>query len=203
MNKMRAAKGEAGYITAERIRRGLITILLFLIPLTAFLIAYRVTGTRQNVVTIIAMVGCIPACMSAVSLIMVYTVRSIPEETYRRISEKCGSLTMAYDLYMTNYDKNTLFDAIAICGATAVGLVTYKKPDLNDAKRHVENVLRLDGFHVNMTILTDVNAFAERLVSMNEHAESLREGHPRREDTRYPEETFEEQVRHILLQVSL
>ena len=43
-------------------KRLLITVALFLIPLAAFLAAFLITGTKKNIITVIAMVGCLPAC---------------------------------------------------------------------------------------------------------------------------------------------
>lgn len=199
----KAYKGEAGYIDYERFSRMVRTAILFIIPLAALVGATLYFGTRQNIITVIAMVGMIPACMSAVSVILVYTIRSIPKKLFEEIQPRTGSLTMAYDLYMTNYDKNTLFDAIAVCGDTVVGLATFKNPDRKEAETHIGNVLRQDGFRANVSVLGDEKKFLERLDSLNAHAESIRAGVKRREDDRYPEETYEEQILHILMQVSL
>ena len=51
-------KGDYGYIRYEKKKRLLITVALFLIPLAAFLAAFLITGTKKNIITVIAMVGC-------------------------------------------------------------------------------------------------------------------------------------------------
>ena len=50
-------KGDYGYIRYEKKKRLLITVALFLIPLAAFLAAFLITGTKKNIITVIAMVG--------------------------------------------------------------------------------------------------------------------------------------------------
>ncbi len=199
----RAYKGEAGYIAYERFRRVLVTAVLFAIPIAAFITAYFLTGTKSNIITVIAMVGCIPACMSAVSAVMVYTIRSIPRDLYDRILPHAGDLVMAYDLYLTNGDKNVLYDAVAICGRTVVALTTFKNPDLKEAEKHMLNMVRAGGLSANVTIMRDPDKFIERLDTMNAHSAELRSGVGRVNDERYPEETPEGQILHVLKNVSL
>ena len=110
---------------------------------------------------------------------------------------------MGYELYMTNYDKNTLLDAVAICGDTIVGLATYKNPNRKDAETHMLNMVRSAGFRASVNVLTEPEKFYERLESMNAHADDLRKDIAPKKDSRYPEETYEEQLMHILLSVSL
>ena len=199
----RAYKGEAGYIAYERFRRVLVTAVLFAIPLAAFLTAYFMTGTKSNIITVVAMVGCIPACMSAVSAIMVYTIRSIPRDLYDRIRTHTDGLYMAYDLYLTNGDKNVLLDAVAVCGRTVVALTTFKNPDLKEGEKHMANMIRSGGLAATVNLMKDPDKFIERLDSLSAHASELREGIARVPDERYPEEAPEEQILHVLKNVSL
>ena len=121
---MKAKKGEWGYLEAQRIRRLVITILLFSIPALIFMTSMLYFGTNKNIMTIVAMVGIVPASMSLVNLIMFLMRKSLPEEEYRAIHEHEGDLTVAYELYMTSEKQNAMVDCIAICGNEVVGLVT-------------------------------------------------------------------------------
>ena len=199
----KAGKGYAGYITYERFRRIVRTVILFLIPFAAFIASYIYFGTRQNIITVVSMIGMIPACMSAVSVVMVFTVRSIPKELYERIQENCGDLAMGYELYMTNYDKSTLLDAVAVCGDTIVALATFKKPNRQEAESHMLKMIRAAGFRANVTVMDDADKYIERLASLSAHAPGLRAGIQARKDSRYPEDSYEEQLMHILLSASL
>ncbi len=64
-------KGDYGYFKKEKLRRALVTFVLFLIPLTAYFVGWAYFKTRMTIVTVIVVVGCLPACKSAVSTIMV------------------------------------------------------------------------------------------------------------------------------------
>ena len=69
---MKVQKGEFGYIRWQKKRRILVTLGLFLLPLAAFIAGVLVTGTRNNLITVIAVVGCLPACRSMVGVIMMW-----------------------------------------------------------------------------------------------------------------------------------
>lgn len=43
-------KGDYGYIRYEKKKRLLTTVVLFLIPLVAFLAAFLITGTKKNII---------------------------------------------------------------------------------------------------------------------------------------------------------
>ena len=76
-------KGDYGYIRYEKKKRLLITVALFLIPLAAFLAAFLITGTKKNIITVIAMVGCLPACRALVNMIMMWMQK--PEKLNARL----------------------------------------------------------------------------------------------------------------------
>ena len=65
-------KGDYGYIRYEKKKRLLITVALFLIPLAAFLAAFLITGTKKNIITVIAMVGCLPACRVILQITIIF-----------------------------------------------------------------------------------------------------------------------------------
>ena len=73
---MKIRKGDYGYISRQKLTRFLKTILFFLLPLAFFIVGYVLNnGDRMNIYTVIAIVGCIPACMSAVGMIITGVVQ--------------------------------------------------------------------------------------------------------------------------------
>ena len=55
-------KGSYGYIQYQKKKRLLVTFILFLIPLVIFATGLIQTKTRLNLFTVVAIVGCLPAC---------------------------------------------------------------------------------------------------------------------------------------------
>ena len=198
----KATKGQFGYFRYERMRRLLITIITVLFPAAVFVAGIVVYGTERNLLTVIALVLVIPFAMAFVSLVMVYTHSSISEEEYKEIEEHAGTLTMAYELYVTHETASTMVDAFAICGNTVVGLVTEKKGDPKFTADYIKKVLRSNGIGSNVALMTDRKHFLERLDSMNEHSESLRDV-KFKPDSRYPDYDLEQTIWIFLTQISL
>ena len=110
------AKGTFGYISSEKKRRALITAGLFVLPLLVLFGGIWYYGTRNNICTVLAIVGCLPGCRSIVNLIMICKCHPLDESLYREISAHQGDLDMGYEMYMTFYEKNAYIDAVAVCG---------------------------------------------------------------------------------------
>ena len=70
---MKRDKGEFGYIKSQKIKRGLITLVMFAIPIIIFLTGLFITKTRLNMFTFVAIMGCIPAARAATGFIMMLT----------------------------------------------------------------------------------------------------------------------------------
>ncbi len=200
---LKAKKGEFGYFSYERWRRFLVTLILFAIPMLILISGIIYSGSEKNILTVVAIVGLIPFSMSFVSLIMVFLHHSISKEEYDAISPHEGSLTMAYELYVTNEAHSTMVDSIAVCGNTIVGFVTDKKGDMRFTQSYIEKILRANGFHVTVNLMDNLSHYLERLDSMNAHADSLRKDIPYTPDPKYPDYSREELVWHTLLQISL
>ena len=141
--------------------------------------------------------------MSLVSVIMVFLHDSLPEEEYREISSHTGSLLMAYELYVTHEKASTYVDACAICGNNVVGFVSNPKADAAFTQEYIKKTLRGAGYSVNVNLMTNREKFIERMDSLNEHADSLREGIAFRPDSRYPDYNREEVIWTILTEISL
>ena len=199
--KTSGKKGDFGYFQAERKRRILITALLFAAPLLIFFTAMIYFKTRLTVWTVIAVVGCLPACKSLVSLIMICRGRPVKPEIYKKIQEHAGSLVMSYEMYMTFYEKSASIDAFAVCGNTVVGFSSDPKIDAVFMEQEAQKILRGNGFKANVKIFTRLTPFLERLDSMNQHRESLEEGIKFRPDEKYPELSRNELIKHTILAI--
>lgn len=200
---MNAKKGEWGYFDSEKKRKIAQTVILFCIPLLILSTSFLYFRTQKNVLTVVAMVGMIPASMSLVSVIMFLMRKSLPEEEYRELSTHEGSLTVAYELYMTSEKRNALVDCLVICGNEVVGYVSDPKTDVRFAQDHLQNMLRADGFKVAVRMLGDRKRFIERMDSLNAHADELRSGISFEPQSGYEGYGREDMIRHCALNISL
>lgn len=196
-------KGDYGYIQMERKRRILTTILFFLPPIIFLITGILIWGNRMNLLTVLAVLLCLPAGKHMVSLIMILMYHSMEEDKYQQIEAHKGSLTMAYETVLTNYEKNTYVDAFAICGNQVVGYSGAEKADLKYAEKNTQKILHQNGYQVTVKILKDFNHFVERLDSLNAHETSLRADIPFTPDERYPDLNREDMIKHTILAISL
>lgn len=203
MSKKKGAKGNYGYVKAERKKRLLITLLLFAIPLLIFFSGLIYNGTRNNILTVVAILGCLPACKSTVGAIMIWLVKPMKESDYRAISAQAGNLTMAYELLFTTYEKNTFVDALAICGNQLVGYSSRLEKGSQDIEKHLTNMMRNDGFALQVKIIPKLEVYLERLAFLEKNQEAIRAGvrhTPRNEEAGI---SREEQIREQLLTIAL
>mgnify|MGYP000096272221 FL=1 len=200
---MKVKKGEFGYFRKEKKKRAVITLILFLIPLAAFAGGYLYYKTRMNIVTVIAVVGCLPGCKSMVGLIMAMMQKSMEPEVYEKIRETAGDLTMSYEMYITSYDRSGYVDACAICGNEVVGYSSDEKTDPAHTASNVQKILRQNGYGVNVKILRDLGPYLERLQSLRKHRESLEKDISFQPDERYPDLSRKELIKHLILAISL
>lgn len=198
-----AKKGQFGYIAAEKKRKLIITAILFAVPLLIFFTAFLYFKTRLTIWTVVAVVGCLPACKMMVNLIMLFRSPSMEKSVYEQIQEHCGDLVMSYEMYMTFYEKSAFIDAFAICGNLVVGYSSDPKIDVAFMENEAQKILKGNGYRATVKIFKDLKPFLERLDSMNEHRESLEEGIKFRPDERYPELSRNELIRHTILAICL
>lgn len=198
-----AKKGQFGYIAAEKKRKLIITAILFAVPLLIFFTAFLYFKTRLTIWTVVAVVGCLPACKMMVNLIMLFRSPSMEKSVYEQIQEHCGDLVMSYEMYMTFYEKSAFIDAFAICGNLVVGYSSDPKIDVAFMENEAQKILKGNGYRATVKIFKDLKPFLERLDSMNEHRVSLEEGIKFRPDERYPELSRNELIRHTILAICL
>lgn len=191
---MKERKGEAGYIRIRKRKTFLKTFFEFGIVIALLVLGIRETGSRQNLLTIVAVLGCLPAAKAMVEWIMILPQRSIPKEQAAEIEEKSRLLTRVYDLVFTSEKKIMPVDTIVISGNTLCGYTSHKKVDLNVVAAHMKKYLHANKFDkVSVKIFDNYTAFITRAEGMN-HIAAVEKNDTKR---------HEEDIRHLLLNISL
>ena len=207
---MKIKKGDYGYISQQKLSRFLKTLLFFLLPLAFFTIGYILnSGDRMNIYTVIAIVGCIPACMSLVGMIMMWLRTPMSGKLYEEISSHAGDVTMAYELFLTTRDKNLFLDAVAVCGEFVTAYADRDVPhgDLSFMEEHIRKTLRADHYKATVKIFdrSQKKTFLERLDTFRERREEFDAAASEhfKPHEKYPELSRSQVIRHILLAISL
>lgn len=200
---MKAAKGDFGYIKAQKKKRTLVTAILFLIPLIIFFTGLHETGTRLNLFTFVAIMGCLPASRSAVGMIMMLMQKPIDPEVYQKVEARAGNLTRAYELTVSAYEKNTPLDSLVVCGYHVVGYTSSQKADTAFAENHIKEILKGNGFRADVKIFKDIKPYLERVSFLAKNQEEMEKDIPYTPKETYPELSRSELVKHTILAISI
>ena len=191
---MKIEKGQPGYLKAERNKLLAQTLIEFVIVVVLLIVGYVQTGTKLNLFTLVAVLGCLPASKVLVELITIFPYKPIDADKAAEIKEKTPLLTTAYDMVLTSREKIMPVDAIVISGGTICGYSKSKKVKPEETASYIKKMLQENRFDkVTVKIFPDYVAFLSRAEGMNSIAEI------EREDTRKKEK----KIRKIILSLSM
>ena len=191
---MKIEKGTPGYLNARKIRLLLLALLEFAIVIALLVLGYVQTGTRLNLLTVVAIVGCLPACKVLVGLITLLPYRTADQDKASEIREKAPLLTTAFDLVITSREKIMPVEAVVISGNTVCGYAPNKKTVPEEAARHIKNILEENRLtKITVKIFSDYTPFLTRAEGLNSIAQVEQSEHRKREN----------RIRRILLNISM
>lgn len=98
-------KGTPGYLEYKKKIEIIRTIIYFLLVAAVYLLGYSQTHSNKNLLTVVAVVGCLPACKALVGVITRLPYPSINPERAREVKELCPHMTVVFDLVVTSRDK--------------------------------------------------------------------------------------------------
>ena len=157
-------KGTKGYLKTQRIYEICRTILYFGISLSIFAAGIIATGSRLNLLTIVAVLGCLPACKSTVSMIMFLRFPGCSEESAEEIGPQVGSLNNLYDCVFTSYEKNYCVAHLVVKGDTICGFTEDKDFPEQDFYKHLDGILKTEQYQqTSLKIFKERNKYLERL----------------------------------------
>ena len=161
-------KGHQNYINTQKRYEIIKTVLFFAISASLFIAGYIATGTRKNLLSIVAILGCLPACKSAVNMIMYLRFKSAPSDIVKRIQESVGSLYELYDNVFTTYEKtyvvyHMVFRQNNLCGLAKEGT------DISKLTAHIDEKLKVGGHKgITVKLFDKEDKYIERLNSLNQ-----------------------------------
>ena len=160
-------KGTENYIDIQKRYEILRTALYFGVSLALFAAGYFQTKSRLNLLTVVAVLGCLPASKSAVSAVMFLRFRSCGTETAREIKAHSQGLTVLFDCVFTSYKKNFRVSHLAVRGNTVCGFTEDTDFPEQEFYRHISDILKLDGHKdVSVKIFTSLPKYIDRLEQM-------------------------------------
>lgn len=158
------AKGTYGYLENHKAYTAIRTLIYFLLCTGLYVMGYVTTGSNKNLLTVVAVLGCLPACKSLVNLIMFLKAGGCSRELMQRVREYDESLITFYDLYFTSYQKNYAISHMALKGNVLCGMTENPKCDVNEAEKHLEQMLTQEGIkNITVKIFANADKYVDRL----------------------------------------
>lgn len=162
-------KGTRDYLKIQSRYEIFRTILYFAVSLSLFIAGIVATGDRLNLLTIVAVLGCLPACKSAIDAFMFLRYRGCTPENADAIESHLSGLNGLYDRVFTSYDTNYQVAHITVKGNTLCGFT--QDPAFEEQKfyTHITELLKKDGFKdISVKIFKDINKYTARLDQLKE-----------------------------------
>ncbi len=184
-------KGEKNYLNNQRKYEITRTVLMFALSLAVYLIGFLTTHTNKNLLTVVAVLGCLPAAKSAVNMIMFLRFSSCDNNLADRFEAAQGDCLCAFDRVFTSYEKNYVIDHIAVRNGSIIGYAPKpKKKEFvePDFVKHINTYLNAEGIKdTTIKIFGDSEKYIERLTKLQESGVKGNE----------------ESIMHVLLSISL
>ncbi|MCD7807293.1 MAG: hypothetical protein LUH19_08145 [Lachnospiraceae bacterium] len=152
------------YIDTQRVYEILRTVLFFGVSIALFLGGYQATGSRNNLLTVVAVLGCLPASKSMVSAIMFCRFHSASEQVHQAAAPFDETQDTLYDLVFTTQKVNYSVAHCCLIGNELVLLTEDKKLDKKGLESHLNEMFKKAGLgKVNIGIFTEIRRYTDRL----------------------------------------
>lgn len=162
-------KGNYGYIRNHKAVTAVRTALYFAVSIGLYVAGYVTTGTNRNLLTVVAVLGCLPACKSMVNFILFLRASGCSEALHEKLAAFDGTLTAFYDLYFTSYQKNYAVSHMALKGDVLCGITEDPKCACNSVIEHLERLLAQEGIKkVKVQMFSQDQKYIDRLSQLKE-----------------------------------
>ena len=131
-------------------------------------------GTKENLLTVIAVLGCLPAGRSTVNMIMYLKASGCSMEAKGKINGYADGLTEVYDMYFTSYEKNYPISHMAVWDHVVCGYSESRKMDTKACADHLEACLKQGGCSgVAVKIYNDIEKYCEGLTNLQKQEKTM------------------------------
>lgn len=164
MNRQKRSKGEYAYPAYEKKRVIIRTIIYFAISFAVYILGYISTKTKENLLTIVAVLGLLPSCKSLVSVIMYVRIPKFSHEIYEECLRHIGTVNAIYSMYLTSYKKNFPINCFAVRGGNLIGFTQFHTCDTQACEEHIKNMLIQNAIKgVSVKVFKEQRKFTDRL----------------------------------------
>lgn len=162
-------KGTKDYISSQKKYEIIRTIIYFSISMALFLAGYITTGSRNNLLTIVAVLGCLPSSKSLVTTIMYCRYKSLGKEPAELIEKHSDGLFCLYDMVFTTRDKTYPVLHMTIHNQNIIGFAESGKFSDKACEEHLKTCLKIDHFtDLSIKIFFDIHKYTDRIEQLKD-----------------------------------
>lgn len=157
--------GEFEYYNDQRMKQIIKTVILFAVPLALFIAGFVTTKTQKNLLTIVAVLGLLPACKSAVEMIMYLRYKGCDKAFQEEIRGYLKGLRHSYGMVFTTSENGTYeVPSIAVRNNCICGICFNKKAKIDLLEKHISVIMKQNGYtSVVVKIFDSKQAYFTRL----------------------------------------
>ena len=162
---MKTEKGSAGYVKYQQRVRTIRTVILFAVVFAVFIAGLVIYGgDRRNICSIAAAVLCIPAAMSAVSMIMMWMRKPVSESFAEEVRKLAGDARVLMELYVTTSEHGLYLHAAVIRDGRVIGYAPEARSAaaFHSVSAHIRKALEESCGPVEVTITRNFEEFREQ-----------------------------------------
>lgn len=157
-------KGQYEYAKYNRNKLLIYTISMYMLSLMIYFMGLLTTKTNKNLLTIVAVLGILPASKLLISFIMACRVKTVSLDIKSEIDSKICNLNGFYHLYFTSYDVNYYLAHCVITTDTLIGYTDTIGFDNKKFNEHMEKHMKIDGINdILIKVFDNKDAYINRL----------------------------------------
>lgn len=162
---MGTKRGEFGYIRAKKKKTLFLTILFTAMAIGIYVIGLLLNNmSRQNIFTVIAVLGVLPTVKQIVGFIVVFPYASVSKEQYDRVCQAVPSgMMLMTDLVITSSDKIMHLDYLSVGNKQVIALLGNGKQEISYVREYLSNGVANWGTGYKVKILEQEKQFLREL----------------------------------------
>ncbi len=174
-----------GYLQNVKKRELIKCILQWVLVVGFLIVGFIIFGTKLNILTMVAVLGCLPASKATVAVVVRWPIKSMDEEMINRVVQNTEYVTTSFDVTLTSNEKIMPLQCVVISNNTVYGYTDSKKVGVQSTANYMKAFLKKNNFdHLNVKVFNEFVPFVSRVEGLNNIA-SIEKA-----DTREKEETI-------------
>ena len=156
-------KGMYGYIEYHKKMQLIKTIVMFLIVLLVYLTGILTTKTRENILTVVAIVGVLPSAKMLVSYIVLFKYKSPDKDKYDELNNISKGGVLLSDCVITSTDKRFYIEFAYVTDSCIYCFTESRTKDYKKIETSVEEFIKKCGDYVSVNIIDNFENYKSRV----------------------------------------